>query len=1020
LKRQILNIHVFAISSYFHLLTIRISDRPGMQKIIFQNVFRHYLLFLLVVFQPFLNASSQDYFQQEVNYNIHVTLNDSNHELNGFESVEYINKSTDTLLYLYFHLWPNAYSNNYTALARQVFEMKGKGKLFNDPELKGFIDSLDFKADSSEVQWSLLQESPDICKIILNKPLKSGDTVCITTPFHVKIPKGVTSRLGHIGESYQISQWYPKPAVYDRSGWHQMPYLDQAEFYSEFGRYDVSITLPANYVVGATGNLQNEEEVKFLEMLASDTSWMKTIYYRSADFPPSSERMKTLRYTENNIHDFAWFADKRFHVLKGIIKLSDSRREVTTWAMFTDQEAQLWRKAVSYENNAILYFSKWIGEYPYNNFTAVQSALNSGAGMEYPGLTVIGLAGDPYLLDQVIAHEISHNWFYSAIGSDERRFPFMDESIASAYESRYLNEKYPGKKLWEIGFKNRKLAKFFHIDKMPVQRIQELEWLVPARRNMEQSINLAATDYSDDNYGSIIYNKAAQGFNYLRTYLGDSLFDTIMHDYYSKWKNKHPGPEDLSTVFESHTDKDLRWFFDDFLGTTKRLDYKIVRFENQKLLVKNKGELNAPLVISEITEDSVRSSFWEDGFEGRKWINVPWSEKSEITIDPEHKMTELYRLNNNTRTSGIFRRADPFQIRFLYTIEEAEKRSLIYFPAFNWNSADGFMAGLFLNNGTLIPKPVEYSFIPFYTFRNHGLTGFGKISFNIIPYNSLIRIATFTLEGEQFGAPGDQNYRKGKIGLDIGFRNGNMINPVNHKVSGYFLAASDLHQIELLMPAKMRSYLQFGYIMERSGIINPFNISVTSESGKSFQKTSLDLNYTYSYYGKDRGLGIRLFAGAMLKNDSADPFYGFSTSGRSGNEQYLYEGFYPDRFSELTKTFWSRQMSLSEGGLVSPVNNALGYSRWLLSLSLTSSLPEKISWIPVKPFINVLLNDHDSETTEKSPIFYETGFKAGIWNFFEIYLPLLVSDNIKSITGSFKDRVRFELKLDLLNPVKLK
>jgi hypothetical protein len=113
-------------------------------------------------------------------------------------------------------------------------------------------------------------------------------------------------------------------------------------------------------------------------------------------------------------------------------------------------------------------------------------------------------------------------------------------------------------------------------------------------------------------------------------------------------------------------------------------------------------------------------------------------------------------------------------------------------------------------------------------------------------------------------------------------------------------------------------------------------------------------------------------------------------------------------------------MSLSEGGLVSPVNNALGYSRWLLSLSLTSSLPEKISWIPVKPFINVLLNDHDSETTEKSPIFYETGFKAGIWNFFEIYLPLLVSDNIKSITGSFKDRVRFELKLDLLNPVKLK
>jgi hypothetical protein len=991
-----------------------------MQKLLIKYIFKQYLLLSLALLWPFLKASSQDYFQQEVNYKIQVTLNDTNHELNGHELVEYINNSPDTLRFLYFHLWPNAYSNNNTALARQIFSMKGKGKLFNDPELKGFIDSLDFEAESSQVQWNLLPESPDICKIILNKPLKQGDTVIITTPFHVKIPKGVTSRLGHIGESYQISQWYPKPAVYDRSGWHQMSYLDQAEFYSEFGSFDVSITLPANYVVGATGNLQNEEEKKFLEILASDTSWMKIIYYRSAGFPRSSKQMKTIRYTENNVHDFAWFADKRFHVLKGMVKLPDSKKEVTTWVMFTDQEAHLWKNAISYVNSAVGYFSKWIGDYPYKSFTAVQSPVNSGAGMEYPGLTVIGLAGDHYLLDQVIAHEICHSWFYSAIGSDERRFPFMDESIASAYESRYLNEKYPEKKLWEISLKSRKLAKFFHIDEMPVQRIQELEWLVPARSNLEQPANLAATDYSYDNYSSIIYNKAAQGFNYLRAYLGDSLFDSIMHDYYGKWKNKHPQPEDLREVFESDTNKDLSWFFDDFLGTTKRLDYKIVRFENQKLLIKNKGELKAPLVITETTGDSVCSEFWEDGFEGKKWINVPWSDNSEIIIDPEHKMPELFRLNNNIRTSGICRKADPFQLRFLYTIEETDKRSLLYIPALDWNSADGLMAGMILNNGTLIPKPVECFFIPFYTFRNHGVTGYGKISFNITPYDNLIRIATFTLEGEQFGAPGNQNYRKTKIGLDLGFRSGSMINPVNHKVFGYFLAASDLHQIELLMPAKMCSYLQFGYILERPGTINPFNMSVSSESGKSFQKTSLDLNYTYSYYGKNRGLGIRFFAGAMLKNDSADPFYGFSTSGRSGSEQYLYEGLYPDRFSELTKTFWSRQMSLSEGGLVSPVNNTLGYSRWLFSLSLASSLPDKISWIPIKPFFNVLLNDHGAETTEKSPLFFEAGFKAGIWNFFEIYFPLLVSDNIESITGSFKDRIRFVFKLDLLNPLRLK
>jgi hypothetical protein len=144
---------------------------------------------------------------------------------------------------------------------------KREVKVFDDPELSGFIDSLDFKVNGRQVQWNLLPGQPDICRIDLNEPLESGDTIQITTPFRVKIPKGVTSRLGHIGESYQISQWYPKPAVYDRDGWHPMSYLDQGEFYSEFGRFDVSITLPENYIVGATGNLQNRAKLKSLKNL---------------------------------------------------------------------------------------------------------------------------------------------------------------------------------------------------------------------------------------------------------------------------------------------------------------------------------------------------------------------------------------------------------------------------------------------------------------------------------------------------------------------------------------------------------------------------------------------------------------------------------------------------------------------------------------------------------------------------------------------------------------------------------
>jgi hypothetical protein len=687
--------------------------------------------------------------------------------------------------------------------------------------------------------------------------------------------------------------------------------------------------------------------------------------------------------------------------------------------MFTDQEAPLWKDVISYINNAIWYYSLWIGDYPYDNFTAVQSTLSAGLGMEYPGLTVIGHTEDPYMLDKVISHEICHSWFYSALGSDERRFPYMDESITGAYESRYMDERYPDKKLWEIYFRNGRLAKVFRINKMPVQRLAELEWLNIARGNLEQPVNLPAPDYSQVNYSILIYNKAAHGFNYLRAYLGNSLFDSIMHDYYRTWKFRHPGPEDLRAVFESHTTKNLAWFFDDFLGTTRRLDYKMVRLKDQKVLIKNSGELKAPLLIAEMSGDSILSEKWEDGFEEEKWITPVGDEYSEIIIDPGHKMPELFRLNNNIRKSDIFRRADPFQSRFLFTIEESDKRSLIYTPAVGWNSENGFMAGLVLHNGMLIPKPVEYLFIPFYTFRDPGLTGYGKISLNIAPYDNIIRIATFSLEGEQFGAPGNQNYRKAKIGLDLSFRSGKMINAVRQNVFGYYIAASDLGQIQLLTQAEMRSFLHFGYLLERTGIINPFNMLISVESGKSFQKISLDLNYKYSYYGLNNGLEVRIFTGTMLKNASADPFYAFSPGGRSGHELYFFQGLFPDRFGDFPETFWSRQMTLDEGGLVTPVNVSLGYSRWICSLSLTSTLPGIASRIPVKPFVNILLNEHGAGTTYKSPLFFEAGFKAGMWNFFEIYFPLLISENIESITGSFKDRIRFVFKLGIFNPLRL-
>ncbi|HEU4858743.1 MAG TPA: M1 family peptidase, partial [Chitinophagaceae bacterium] len=244
-------------------------------------------------------------------------MNDKDHTLDGFEKIEYINNSPDTLKFIWFHLWPNAYKNDKTAFTDQSLENGSTKFYFSSKEDHGYINRLEFKVNNQTAATEDHPEHIDIVKLVLPSALLPGQTIIITTPFHVKLPYNF-SRGGHDGESYQATQWYPKPAVYDKKGWHPIPYLDQGEFYSEFGNFDVSITLPENYVVAATGELQSEEEKNWL-LTRSSFSWepikekIKTKYGQTKTttqlFPTSSAELKTLRFIQSHVHDFAWFAD---------------------------------------------------------------------------------------------------------------------------------------------------------------------------------------------------------------------------------------------------------------------------------------------------------------------------------------------------------------------------------------------------------------------------------------------------------------------------------------------------------------------------------------------------------------------------------------------------------------------------------------------------------------------------------------------------------------------------------------
>ena len=702
--------------------------------------------FFLFLFLGITTFAQENYFQQEVNYKIRVQLNDESHQLSGAVDITYHNNAPDALDTLYFHLWPNAYRDNQTAYARQLLR-RGEGAfLFAEEDRRGHISAIDFSVNGEKVEWSLMPDNPDIAILLLPKAIEPGEVAQINTPFEVQIPY-CFSRLGHVRQAYQITQWYPKPAVYDHNGWHPMPYLDMGEFYSEFGTFDVEITLPSNYVVGATGVLQTPSEQAFLAQRVEETNTYLAKLDKEAvpdlTIPASSKKHKTIRYTAENVHDFAWFADKRFMVQKDTVLLDDGS-VIDTWALFNQQQQQYWKHAMSFIKRSLHFYSTHVGNYPYPQATAVHSALGAGGGMEYPMITNCGSVGSLQSLDELIAHELGHNWFYGILASNERDHAWMDEGLNSYYDHKY-SETYYGKSSINIpGYFSRNTN----------MSIYRMAYLYQARRNKDQAPDTPSDELSEINYFLSAYEKPAQILHYLFQYVGKTDFDRAMQAYYQQWKFKHPQPDDFIAVLERELGESLDWFYKGLILDNARQDYGIqsVKEEGDEILVvvKNKGEVPGPFLLGAFKDSIQWYQIWVEGFEGEKQISIPANNYTTIEIDPEQLTFDINRKDNRVRMKGAFKKLDTPRTQFLAGIEDDSRSNIYWLPALAWNAYDGFMGGLLLHNRSMPERRVEWYAAPMFGFGSKSLAGLGDVRYNFYPKKEGIQKVSIGLYAQQF------------------------------------------------------------------------------------------------------------------------------------------------------------------------------------------------------------------------------------------------------------------------------
>lgn len=985
------------------------------------------IVFFIVV--PFA-LSAQSYFQQEVNYEIHVSLDDEAHQLHAFQTIEYVNNSPTTLNFIWFHLWPNAYKEGKSALAKQMRKNGDLTFFFSHQRDRGWIDSLDFQVNDQPVRMVVDEQNPDICRVFLNEPLDPGQRVIITTPFRVQIPKGIFSRLGHLDQAYQITQWYPKPAVYDQQGWHPMPYLGQGEFYAEFGTFDVHITLPQNYVVGATGNLVNgEQELAWLDEKVQQTQAITEFDETDLSFPPSSSTNKTLHYHQEKVHDFAWFADKRYHVLKGEVELPQSGRKVTTWAMFTNNEAHLWKNAIAYLNDATSYYSAWVGEYPYNQVTAVDGVLSEGGGMEYPNVTIIGESGDAITLEEVIVHEVGHNWFYGMLASNERAHPWLDEGLNSFIENRYMRQKHPHLQLHDV-YGGRKLLdfgmKWLGVYNLLFSSMSQHVYSVAARANTDQPIALHSEDFTATNYGSMVYMKTALAFNYLMAYIGEAKMRELMTTYFKRWKFKHPQPSDFKAIAIEVTGDSLKWFFDDVIGSDLKIDYAIAKIKQEgetlHVQIRNNGKIPAPFPISILKGKDTLATQWFDGIGHSRWVELKCANCDKLVIDVHEVTPDINRKNNTMRVRGAFRKIEKLQPRLVAYYENPYRTQFALSPTVGWNTYDGFMLGAAVYNDILPSNKFSYMLMPMYAFKSKTITGSARIAYTFHQSKNYPNI-TLSLSGQRFNVgrvwpyynPTDKfspqvprNLFRQAVVFD--FRPKNRANHTKHtfrlRNTMYFTESGKL----------VRNIPQMTHHWKRAFAPHIGEINTDIQWLNNEVKLGIEAIYRFQFR-KGYGIRARLFAGKFFVKSST-PGFNFRMNSFLEYQDYLYDGTFIGR--NPGNGFLEQQIMEADGGFKS--NIRIGQSNdWLVALNLSSTLYRKI---PIELFASVGTYANAKNTFAGAQQFLaEFGVSVIlIRDVLEFHFPFLYSQDIKADiqlnAKNYGQQIRFTFNLNEIKPQK--
>ncbi|MFP2995010.1 metalloprotease [Spongiivirga sp. MCCC 1A20706] len=927
-----------------------------------------HIFFIGLLFGITNNLSAQH------DYAIEASLNVETKIISISQEIDYKNTSKDTLNAIYLNDWPNAYSSPDTPLTQYMGEEFDRSLHLAKKRDKGYSKIIGLTDNAFRfLDWERPEKQPDIIRVQLKSPIYPGETYKLRLTYETKVPHDRFTRYGvDNNDQYKLQFWYISAATYQNKKWATYSNKNLDDLFLLPSNYTISFKVPKPY------------------QLITDL-----------DVDKREEKEKVTNYIlqgKNRIH-IPLFINKDFSF--NVFDTEDTAiiTDLKDRGVTPERKNELMKRVVGFMNDRL-------GEYPFKKvlISEVYYRKNPVYGLnQLP--TFISPFPNDFLYEIKLVKAALGKYIDNTIAVDPRKEKWVTDALQYYLLMQYLNENYPDEKvlgrlskIW--GVRSYKLAQ------MKFNEAYPLLYMFMARKNLDQPLTTSKDSLIKFNYQIGNKYKSGLGLIYLDDYLNNDQVDTFIKEFFKNHQSKPTTGEEFENELTAIATKDIQWYFDEYVATRKKIDYKIKKIKKRgdslDVVIKNKTGSKAPISLFSLKKDSVINKYWFKDITDKQVVTIPKEDATKLVLNYDKTVPEINKRDNWKTLGGLFSNNKKLSFKFFKDAEDPDKNQIFYVPEIAFNVYDGLSPGLRFYNKPFLTKPFVYDIVPTYSTKEKALIGRAKLQYNqYLQEGNLFKI-DYRFNVRRFHYAPSLFFTSITPSVSFNFRTDDFRDNKRQAIFFRFVnILRDRDASELALEADPDySVFNARFIESSPGAINFKSWFADFQVANQFAKVSF--NYEYRrLFTNNRQVTLRLFAGKFLYNDSQASSGNFFSFALDRPTDYLFDFDYLGR-SESTGLV-SQQFIAAEGGFKSKLQPSFS-NDWIATVNAGINI---WSWIEVYGDVGLVKNKN-----VPTQFVYDSGIRLNLVpDYFELYFPVYSKLGWEIAQPSYAERIRFVITL---------